>query len=66
MEVIHATAPPTRADGHRAPNGRRRGVVLVPIFSRARFYLNNKSIQGIASMVDIKQEKLGRFVRESA
>jgi len=27
---------------------------------------NNKSIAGIASMVDIKQEKLERFVREGA
>jgi hypothetical protein len=56
----------TRADGSLWPNWEttwRRGTQYFRGLIRP---VNNKSIQGIASMVDIKQEKLGRFVRESA
>jgi len=56
----------TRADGSSWPNWEttwQRGAQYFRGLIRPG---NNKSIAGIASMVDIKQEKLERFVRESA
>lgn len=56
----------TRADGSSWPNWEttwHRGTQYFRGLIRPG---SNKSIAGIASMVDIKQEKLERFVRESA
>jgi len=56
----------TRADGSSWPNWEttwQRGAQYFRGLIRPG---SNKSIAGIASMVDIKQEKLERFVRESA
>jgi len=56
----------TRADGSSWPNWEttwRRGAQYFRGLIRPG---SNKSVAGIASMVDLKQEKLERFVRESA
>ena len=56
----------TRADGSSWPNWETTWLRGTQYFRGLVRPGSNKSIAGIASMVDIKQEKLERFVRESA
>lgn len=56
----------TRADGSSWPNWETTWLRGTQYFRGLIRPGSNKSIAGIASMVDIKQEKLERFVRESA
>ena len=56
----------TRADGSSWPNWESTWLRGTQYFRGLIRPGSNKSIAGIASMVDIKQEKLERFVRESA
>lgn len=56
----------TRADGSSWPNWETTWLRGMQYFRGLIRPGSNKSIAGIASMVDIKQEKLERFVRESA
>jgi SRSO17 transposase len=56
----------TRADGSSWPNWETTWLRGTEYFRGLVRPGSNKSIAGIASMVDIKQEKLERFVRESA
>jgi hypothetical protein len=55
----------TRADGSSWPNWETTWLRGTQYFRGLVRPGSNKSIAGIASMVDIKQEKLERFVRES-
>lgn len=56
----------TRADGSSWPNWETTWLRGTQYFRGLARPGSNKSIAGIASMVDMKQEKLERFVRESA
>jgi SRSO17 transposase len=56
----------TRADGSSLPNWETTWQREAQYFRGLIRPGNSKSIAGIASMVDIKQEELERFVRESA
>lgn len=56
----------TKTDGSSWPNSETTWLRATQYFRGILRSGNNKSIAGIASMVDIKQEKLERFVRESA
>lgn len=56
----------TRADGSSWPNRETTWIHATQYLRGLMRPGSNKSIAGIASMVDIKQEKLERFVRESA
>jgi len=56
----------TRADGSSWPNWQTTWLRATQYFRGLIRPGSNKSIAGIASMVDIKQEKLERFIRESA
>ena len=56
----------TRADGSSWPNWETTWLRGTQYFRGLIRPGSNKSIAGIASMVDIKQEKLERFIRESA
>lgn len=56
----------TRSDGLSWPNWQQTWLHATQYFRGFVRSGTNKSVAGIASMVDIKQEKLERFVRESA
>jgi SRSO17 transposase len=55
----------TRSDGSSWPNWQKTWLHATRYFRGLIRPGTNKSVAGIASMVDIKQEKLERFVRES-
>ena len=56
----------TRSDGSSWPNWQQTWRHATRYFRGLIRPGTNKSVAGIASMVDVKQEKLDRFVRESA
>jgi SRSO17 transposase len=56
----------TRSDGSSWPNWQTTWLHAKQYFRGLVRTGSNKSVAGIASMVNIKQEKLERFVRESA
>ena len=56
----------TRSDGSSWPNWQQTWRHATRYFFGLIRLGTNKSVAGIASIVDVKQEKLERFVRESA
>jgi SRSO17 transposase len=56
----------TRSDGSSWPNWQKTWLHATQYFRGLVRTGTNKSVAGIASMINIKQEKLERFVRESA
>ncbi len=56
----------TRSDGSSWPNWQKTWLHATQYFRGLVRPGTNKSVAGIASMVNIKQEKLERFVRENA